>query len=284
VDVRPKEMHMTDKVQRAEITLKSAVYKIPGMDSVLVRRDIAYPIADEATNSGALIMDLYYPPDYEAGSMLPAVVFVVGYSDLGAEAKVGCKFKEMESLISWSKLVAARGLIGVTYANREPARDLHSLLRHLRQAAPALGIDAGRIGLWASSGNSPLALSVLMGEGREFVKCEAFLYPFLLDLVGTTVVSSASETFKFVNPCAGKSVDDLPLDVPLLIVRAGREEFPRLNETIDRFAGKALLRNLPLTLVNHATGPHAFDLLQDSDASRSAIRQVLEFLCCHLQA
>src|SRR5437773_7130935 len=64
-----------------------------------------------------------------------------------------------------------------------------------------------------------------------------------------------------------KSVDDLPDDVPLFIARAGRDEMPGLNETLDRFAAKALDRNLPITMVNHANGPHAFDLVDDSDMS-----------------
>jgi hypothetical protein len=38
-----------------------------------------------------------------------------------------------------------------------------------------------------------------------------------------------------------------------------------------------LQRNLPLTLVNHPTGPHAFDVLEDSHPSRTVICQVLEF-------
>jgi hypothetical protein len=269
---------MTDKAQRAEITLKPAVYQIPGMDRVSVCRDVIY----QTSESGVRTMDIYHPPDLGAEFMLPAVIFVVGYSDVAAEAKVGCKFKEMESLISWSRLVAASGLIGITYTNRQPTQDLHTLLQHLRLHARSLGVDAGRIALWASSGNSPLALSMLMAEGREFVKCAAFLYPFFLDFDEGTVVSAASQTYKFVNPCAGKSVDDLPLDVALLIARAGREEFPHLNETIDGFAVRALKRNLPLTLVNQASGPHAFDLFHDSDASRSAVRQILEFLRCHL--
>ena len=65
-------------------------------------------------------------------------------------------------------------------------------------------------------------------------------------------------------------------------MRAGRDEFPHLNETIDRFVIKALARNLPVTLVNHAEAPHAFDLLQDSETSREVIRQILAFLRFHL--
>ena len=114
------------------------------------------------------------------------------------------------------------------------------------------------------------------------MKCAAFLYPFLLDLDGTTVVAEASKVYKFVNRCAGKLIDDLSLSIPLLIARAGQDEFPHLNQTIDRFIARALLRNLPVTLLNHAGGSHAFDLLQESEATRATIRQVLEFLGSYL--
>ena len=73
-------------------------------------------------------------------------------------------------------------------------------------------------------------------------------------------------------------MDDLPRDAALFIARAGRDETPGLNETLDRFVRKALERNLPLTLVNHPEGPHAFDLMHDSEASREAIRATLGFL------
>jgi hypothetical protein len=40
----------------------------------------------------------------------------------------------------------------------------------------------------------------------------------------------------------------------------------------------ALARNLPITLVNHATGPHSFDLSDDSETSRGVIRGILAFI------
>ena len=52
---------------------------------------------------------------------------------------------------------------------------------------------------------------------------------------------------------------DLPPDVPLFIARGGCDEVPQVNETLDRFITHALAANLPLTVANHATGPHAFD-------------------------
>jgi hypothetical protein len=67
-----------------------------------------------------------------------------------------------------------------------------------------------------------------------------------------------------------------------LIVRAGLDQFAGLNDSIDRFIAKGLSLNRPITLVNHAAGPHSFDLLDDSDASRHIIRQVLAFLTAQL--
>jgi hypothetical protein len=65
-------------------------------------------------------------------------------------------------------------------------------------------------------------------------------------------------------------------------VRAGRDQVPGLNATLDRFVAAALTRNLPVTLVNYPSGPHAFDIDDDCEASRQVIRQVLAFLKLHL--
>lgn len=73
-------------------------------------------------------------------------------------------------------------------------------------------------------------------------------------------------------------------DVPLFVVRDGRDELPGLNESIDRFVAKALARNLPITVVNHADAPHAFDIMRDSETSRDIIGRLLGFLRLHLLA
>ena len=51
---------------------------------------------------------------------------------------------------------------------------------------------------------------------------------------------------------------------------------------MDRFLADALACNLPVTLVNHADAPHAFDLVHDSETSREIIMQILRFLQFHL--
>jgi acetyl esterase/lipase len=207
---------------------------------------------------------------------------------------LGVKFKEMGMSISWGQLIAASGLVAIAYTNREPAGDLDALLDYVRDNAAALGIDGDRMGVWACSGNVPLALSALMqsqtpgpeGPGlhveRHNLRCGALLYGYMLDLDGATGVAEAAAAFRFTNPNVGKSLDDLREDLPLFIVRAGQEQFPHLNDSIDRFFAKALTLNRPITLVNHAAGPHSFDLLDDSETSRGIIRQVLDFLTSQL--
>jgi acetyl esterase/lipase len=268
---------MSQDARPSDISKMEVVYRIPGMDDVKVRRDVEYA----ATEAGALTMDVYYPPGSDAEARTPAVVFVAGYPDPGFERIVGCKLKEMASYVSWARLMAASGLVAITYTNREPAADVDALLRHLVENAGELRIDADRVGLWACSGNVPNALSVLM-RGGERLKCAALCYGLTLDTGGNARVAEAARQWGFVNPCEGRSVADLPSDVPLFVVRAGRDEMPHLNETIDRFTAEALRLNLPLTLVNHPAAPHAFDLFDDGQLSREIIRQVLAFMRFHL--
>lgn len=272
--------YMSQQSQRNDITKRRVVYQIPGMDAVIVRRDIQY----RANETGALTMDIYHPPEWKKGVHVPAVVFVTGYSDVGFQKMLGCRLKEMESYISWAQLTAASGIAAVTYSATEPATDIQSLLEYVRENADSLGIDENRIGMWACSGNVPNALSILMQDARDYLKCAVLCYGILLDLEGYTSTAESAKLFGFVNPTAGKSLSDLPRDIPLFIARAGQDEMPHLNETLDRFVAGALSCNLRLTFANHPTGPHAFDVMHDSQTSRDVIRQILAFMRFHLLA
>jgi acetyl esterase/lipase len=271
---------MSQELPADHPTKKPVVYEIPGMPAATIRRDVEY----RTTDAGALTMDLYYPADSSREARLPAVVFVHGYSDagIGMPKVLGWpKFKEWGLCASWGQLAAASGVVAITYTNREPTEDLLALFQHVRHNATALGIDENRIGLYAASGHVPLALFALMHEGRDHLRCAVLSCGYMLDVDGSTGIAEMAKQFGFVNPAQGKSVDDFPKDLPVFIVRASQEQFPHLNDMLDRFVAKALNRNLPITLVNHQ-GPHGFEILQDSDASRETIRQILAFLRFHL--
>jgi hypothetical protein len=271
---------MSQNTAHDHISKKRVVYTMPGIDAVTVRRDEEYRVTD----AGPLTMDLYYPPDAKSGARTPAVIFVTGFPDAGAQRMLECRLKEMGSYISWAQLAAASGLVAITYTNREPATDVHAVLQHVRQNAASLDIDGNRIGVWAGSGNVPTALSVLMQDAQDYLRCAVLCYGYMLDLDGSTAVAEAARQWGFANPCAGKSVDDLPHHIALFIARAGQDKMPALNETLDRFLAGAVACNLPITFVNHPAAPHAFDLFDDSETSREIIRRILAFFQSHLLA
>src|SRR5258708_30633373 len=153
------------------------------------------------TDSGAIAMDLYFPADSKAGTPTPAVIFVTGFPDLGAEKMLGSRFKEMGSFVSWAQLVGASGLVGITYANREPD-DVYGVLECVQENAASLGIDGSKVGVWACSGHVPTALTVLMGHGRDRLACAVLAYPHTLDLDGSTRLADAGIRLR-VLPAAG---------------------------------------------------------------------------------
>jgi hypothetical protein len=259
---------MTEQEREAkirELAVKKVVYHLPDMERCPVRRDEAY----RSTNDGPLMMDIYSPQSRKNGERVPLVVIALGYPDPKGF------YRQMGWAVCWAQLIASSGMAAVIYGTRDPADDIHAVLRYIRQLASKLGIDEHQIGFLAASANVVVALSALMQD--HAISCAALLCGFTMDFDGSTVVAEAAKEYGFVNACAGKSVDDLQANVPLFIVRAGREHFPGLNEAMDRFVAKALARNLPVTLVNHQTGTHAFYLDDDSDASREIIRQTLFF-------
>jgi acetyl esterase/lipase len=209
------------------------------------------------------------------------VLFIHGYSDAGVPNVFGRTFKEMGHPVSWAQLIAASGMAAILYSNRQPVDDVHAILEHVREHAASLGIDGSRLALFAMSGHVPLALWLLMQPERREVKCAVLCSGYMLDLNGGSSVAEMQKSFPFANPCAGKSIDDLRDEVPLLVVRAGRDQF-RVNESLDSFIGGALQRDLPVRLINHAGAPHAFDLFDDSETTREIIREVLRFMQFHL--
>jgi acetyl esterase/lipase len=255
----------------AEMEVRCAV---PGTDAVVVRRDLELPGADGAP----LRFDLFLPPDPRSGGAPPVVLIVGGYPDAGFERIFGRPFRRMGPVASWARLLAASGLAAIAAANRDPAADARALLAWTIGHGAEIGVDPRRVGLFASSGNAPAALALLFGDAGRAVRATALLYPFLMDLDGDDAVARAAATFRFADPCAGRSLDDLPAEAGLLLVRAGRDETPGLNASLDRFVARALARDLPLTLVNHPAGAHAFELSEAGDATRLAVGAVLDFL------
>jgi hypothetical protein len=262
----------------SDIFTRRVCLRLDGMGEVTVKRDITYGPAGD----GGLVMDVYYPPDERTKGPWPVVVIVAGYPGTGEPRPASLAYKEIGWTISMAQLIAASGMVAIAYTNREPVADLQALLEHIHGHAVSLRVDASRLGVVAVSGNVPTALTTLMQNASRAPCCAVFGYGCLLDLDGATEVADAARQFGFVNPCAGRTVHDLRRDVPVFIARAGRDRFPAMNASIDRFISHALVENLPVTFVNHAEGPHAFDLFDDRRISREIVRQALTFLKQHL--
>jgi acetyl esterase/lipase len=233
-----------------DATSKPLVHTIEGAADVAVARHVY------TTQQGPLDFDLYRPPDATTPS--PALVFVSGYPDPALAAMFGKPLKDWASYVGWARMVAASGVAGIAYTNRTP-QDVVALLQHLRANAAALRIDPARIGVWACSGHVPTALAL---AAREPLACAALLYGYLLDLDGARSAAEASAQFHFAVPPV--SLDELPRQLPMLVVRAGRDAMPGLDATLQRFVAAARARELPMTLIDHAEAPHAFDLMDDT--------------------
>ncbi len=176
------------------------MYELPGTPVVPVERPIAY----RRTDAGSVSMDLYRSPDCRRGEKRPAVLFVTGYPDPGFEAMVGCQLKEMAGYVSWGELVAASGMIGITYDNRDPVADLHALLDYLHERAEALGIDEQRMAIWSCSGNVPNALGLLLRDAPLRLRAAVLCYGAMLDLDGSTAIADLCARFGAANPCAAR--------------------------------------------------------------------------------
>ena len=228
-------------------------------------------------------MDVYYPLDEPDEGRWPAVIIVAGYPPM-APPPTTLSYKGIGWTVSMCELIALSGMVAIAYTNRDPVADLQALLEHIHERAGSLRIDPAKVGVIAVSGNVPTALTTIMQDANRTPACAVFGYGCLLDLDGATDVADAAREFGFANPGAGRTFADLRRDVPLLITRAGRDQFPAMNASIDSFIRQGLKENLPITLVNHAEGPHAFDLFDDNRTSRDILRQTLQFLRQHLTA
>jgi acetyl esterase/lipase len=264
-----------------ELVMRPVVYKVAGMEGVKVIPGLDYT----GTHSQYRKMDVYVPPGLSKAERLPAVLFIHG----GA----GEQFtpKDWGIYTSWGRLVAASGMVGVTFTHRlgfpktllnEGASDVADAVNYVRANADSLNIDRDRLCLIAFSAGGPL-LSAAMREKPPYVRCLVAFYAFMD--VRQSEPHRASETpetvRKFSNITYLTDADAAKI-APLFIARAGRDEVPTMDDSIDRFVREALAKNAALTLMNHPQGAHGFDNRNDDDRSREIIRAAIAFMRLHL--
>lgn len=266
-----------------EMISRGVVYRVSGMDKVELRNDVAYKKVDHTP----LLADIYIPRPRPRDAKFPAVIFIHG----GVSPDVVVKPKDWGPYRSWAELVAASGLVAVTFNHRlgfpdprltEAARDLDELIGLLRENAEYFHIDKDKMCLAAFSAGGPL-LSTAMRERPSYIRCLVSYYNFL-DIQQTEHHKQfeTEETLKRFSPITylASGAKSIP---PMLIARAGRDEIPMLNDSIDRFVQAAIAGNAPITVFNHPNGPHGFDTRTRDARSREILKATIDFLKWHLR-
>jgi acetyl esterase/lipase len=240
------------------------VYSVPGMADVRVREGLVYKTVDGTP----LNFDLYAPAT--GSGARPTVVLIHG----GPGPALGAR--RWGLYVSHARMLAASGMMGIAFDHRllgpdrypDSAQDVADLVRHVREEAGTLGIDPTRLALWAFSGGGPL-LAAPLRERPSWLKLivgyYAAMHPFGND---------QDETFSMV-AALGPDASNAP---PIVLARAGRDMFPEINPSIDRFVAAANSAGATLDLLTHPTGRHSFDILDPGDRSSQIIERTLAAL------
>lgn len=267
-----------------QINQMRVVYALPGMEQVPVQRGIVY----KTVEGEDLKLDVYYPPDMQPEVVRGAVLFVHG----GSRAEHVEHVNESQPYISWCQLVATSGLIAVMFKHRtdelytrlpEAAGDIDDLIQYVRAQSARLHIDPDALAIWTASSGPPTALRTALRDTPTYIHCIAVYYGgmSLLNRKYFTYSDDEEEHLKEFSPAYRLSQGDPAKIAPLFVAKAGLDR-PFLNESIDEFVKVASERNLPITFMNHPTGQHGFDILNDDARSREIIKATLAFLHEHL--
>ncbi len=245
--------------------------------SVVLQADYQGDVAnDQPLDELECCYDIYYPP--ESDTPPPVVLMVIGFGDYPRKLQAGKGLKDLPPYISWAGLLASEGVAVVLASCSDPEHALPLLLDHLAANQQKLKLDMQRFALWACSGNGPAALNLLRTNPET--SAAVFFYSYLADLEGHDDVAKVAREFGFCNPAGNR--DFIPVNTPLFIVRAGKDQFAGLNETLDRYVTALKARDADVELVDYPDGVHGFDLLDDSAQSIGIIRKALDYLAARL--
>ena len=257
------------------------VYTVPRMGAVTVHRNLVYRTAGQTE----LKMDVYCPAGMGEGARAPVVMLVHG-----GPISVPRSPKDMGVFVSYGELLAASGLVAVTFNHcfyspshlHEAASDVAHAIDYVRSNADSLRVDRDRVGVWAFSGGG-VFLSLPMRDVPAFVRCLVAYYA-VLDLQAPPSGHESDlseETRKELSPLFHLTMNASKIP-PIFIARAGLDN-PWLNATVDRFVLEALTRNAALEIITHPGGHHGFDILDDDARSRAIIQRTLLFLKTYLE-
>ncbi len=122
----------------------------------------------------------------------------------------------------------------------------------------------------------------MLRDAPPYVRCSVVYYGLLslLNKKYYTYTSDEEEEIKEFSALHHLRETNKTI-APIFIARAGLDN-EYLNDALDTFVKEAIEKNAPLTFMNHPTGLHGFDILNDDKQSRQIIKATLEFMKVHL--
>jgi acetyl esterase/lipase len=258
---------------------RPVVMTLPGMDKVQVTRNLRYSDRTEPH----LAMDVYRPAGLKAGDIRPAVIFIHGGVPPGAPAK------EMGVYTSYGRLMAAQGLVGVTFTHRlgfpktmirEGGADVASAIAYVRAHAAELNVDPARLCLAAYSAGGPM-LAPYLHDAPPYIRCLVAYYPiFEIEDSNWHKAAETPDTLAGWSPL--RQLDKPGRKPPLYLARAGADEIPQLLVGLDRFIAEAVKRDYPMTLANNPGAPHSFDITGATPRTLEILEETFAFVKRHL--
>jgi dienelactone hydrolase len=216
------------------------LYPAPPPDTYSVMRDVQYG----ASGGTPLMMDVYRPRTGTSPAS-PALIF---FNRAAGENRRNAFYS------GWAQTAASKGVVAILPDLRSgtEAQDFELLVPYLARHATELGVDPDAIAVYAGSGNVFTAFPIVEDPKQTAIKAAVMYY-------------------------GGAQIQAFRRDLPVLYVRAGLDR-PDLNQSITAIAARAITENAPITLLNHPTGHHAFEMRDDDDATRAIIDQTIAFV------
>jgi hypothetical protein len=209
-----------------------------------------------------------YPPVDIGERPAGAVVFVHG-GPLPEEIRPTPR--DWPVYVGYGSLAARQGLAGVTVDH--PLHDPADYAASATALALAVArvraldvVDSARVVLWFFSGGGLLSADWL-AQPPEWLCGLAFSYPLLGPLPGWDVEA------RFRPAEAVRAAGS----VPILLTRVGRER-PEVATTVSAFIEEAEKHETALDVIDLPDGQHAFDMLDPTDASRSAVTEAMAWV------
>jgi dienelactone hydrolase len=211
----------------------------PASPNVAVTKDVEYGRSDTV----ALRMDVYR----SGGSSGTGPTLIFFNHATGAD-------RRWFFYDAWARAAASRGLVAIVFDLRfgSEASDFRALMSYLSSRGASVGVNKDAIAVYAGSGNVFTALPLVEDPTLTAVKAAVMYY-------------------------GEAPITEFRRDLPVLYVRAGLDR-PSVNEEISKLAALAVAQNAPVTLVNHASGYHGFEMFNDDDATREVMEQTIAFV------